>query len=87
MVPIVDSAYGIPARAATRATAGSPSVCIIRVKPVGPNTSGSAAGRPRITVAGSIADTSWSTRGWNSTDANAARDRRRLISSPAPPSV
>ena len=74
-------------RAATRATAGSPSVCIMRVKPVGPNTSGSAAGRPRSTVPVSIVETSCSTRGWNSTEANAARDRRRLISSPAPPSV
>ena len=50
VVPIVDSAYGIPTRAATRATAGSPSVCIIRVNPVGANTSGSAEGRPRIVV-------------------------------------
>ena len=87
MVPIVDSAYGMPARAATRATAGSPSVCIIRVNPVGANTTGSADGRPRIVVAVSTAETSRRTCGWNSTRAYASRERRRLTSSPAPPSV
>ena len=60
----------MPARAATRATAGSPSVCIIRVNPVGPNTRGVAAGRPRIVVEVSTVETS-STRGWNSTRAYA----------------
>ena len=46
VVPIVDSAYGMPTRSATRATAGSPSVCIIRVKPVGANPNGAPrAGR------------------------------------------
>ena len=46
VVPIVERAYGMPVRAATRATAGSPSVCIIRVNPVGAKTSGALAGRP-----------------------------------------
>ena len=46
VVPIVDRAYGMPVRAATRATAGSPSVCIIRVNPVGAKTSGALDGRP-----------------------------------------
>ena len=87
VVPIVDSAYGMPTRAATRATAGSPSVCIIRVKPVGAKTRGSADGRPRIVVDGSTLETSRSTRGWNSTRANASRERRRPSSSPAAPSV
>ena len=40
----------MPARAATRATAGSPSVCIIRVNPVGAKPRGEPAGRPRIVV-------------------------------------
>ncbi len=77
----------MPARWATRATAGSPSVCIIRVKPVGPNTSGIDAGRPSIVVVASTEETSCSTRGSNSTRAKASRERRRLSSSPAPPSV
>ena len=57
-MPMVDNAYGMPARSATRATAGSPSVCIIRVKPVGANPNGAAAGRPRMTVEVSTEDTS-----------------------------
>ena len=48
-------------RAATRATADSPSVCIIRVNPVGAKTSGAAAGFPRIVVDLSTPETSRST--------------------------
>ena len=77
----------MPTRAATRATADSPSVCIIRVNPVGANTSGAADGAPRIVVATSTDETSCSTRGTNSTREYDARERRRLSSSPAPPSV
>ena len=87
VVPIVDRAYGIPTRAATRATAASPSVCIMRVKPVGAKTSGSADGRPRIVVEVSTCETSRSTRGWNSTRPKACLERRRPISAPAAPSV
>jgi hypothetical protein len=77
----------MPIRAATRATAGSPSVCAIRVNPVGAKISGSAAGFPRIVVDGSTTETSCSTRGWNSTLMYACRARRRLNSSPAAPST
>ena len=87
VVPIVDSAYGMPTRAATRATAGSPSVCMSRVKPVGANANGSAARRPSTSTPVSTDDTSRSTLGRNSTRANASRDRRRLTSCPAAPSV
>ena len=45
------------------------------------------AGAPRIVVVVSMLDTSRRTRGWNSIRAKAARDLRRLISSPAPPSA
>ena len=41
-MPIVESANGIPASAAAAAPARSPSVCIIRVKPVGAIPNGSA---------------------------------------------
>ena len=66
VVPSVDSAYGMPSRPATRVTAGSPSWCISRVKPVGAKTSGIADGRPRIVVERSIDETSRSTLGTNS---------------------
>ena len=45
VVPIVDSAYGMPRRWATRTTARSPSWFIIRVNPVGANANGRADGR------------------------------------------
>ena len=77
----------MPARSATRATAGSPSACIIRVNPVGPKTSGNAAGPPSSVVDGSMAETSCSTIGTNSTRAYADRARRSAASSPAAPSV
>ena len=46
VVPIVDSENGIPAAAAAWAPATSPSVCIIRVKPVGAIPNGSATDAP-----------------------------------------
>ena len=46
MVPIVDSENGIPAAPAAAAPASSPSLCIIRVKPVGAMPNGSATGPP-----------------------------------------
>ena len=78
----------MPTRAATRATAGSPSVCIIRVKPVGAKTSGSAAGRPRIVVEVSTdGDVLQHLRDGTRRGRKTSRERRRLISSPAAPSV
>ena len=87
VVPIVDSAYGMPARAATRATAGSPSVCIIRVNPVGAKTSGSADGRPRIVVDVSTPRRPAARCGLELDPRVRLPDRRRAISSPAAPSV
>ena len=72
---------------ATRATAGSPSWCISRVKPVGAKTRGRADGRPRIVVEVSTCDTSCRTLGTNSTRAKASRERRRLVSLSAAPST
>jgi hypothetical protein len=57
------------------------------VNPVGANTRGIAAGRPRIVVAVLASDTSRRTRGANSTDSNASRQRRMLISLSAAPST
>ena len=84
---MVDRAYGMPMRAATRATAASPSVCIIRVNPVGPKANGAAAGEPRIVVEVSTSETSWRTRGTSSTREYASRERRSAVSLPAAPSV
>ena len=42
----------MPISCATDATARSPSVCIMRVKPVGAKTNGRAARLPRIVAAG-----------------------------------
>ena len=44
---MVDSENGMPAAAAAPAPAISPSVCIIRVKPVGAMPNGSGDGPPR----------------------------------------
>ena len=63
VVPIVDSVWGTPTSCATDATARSPSVCIIRVKPVGANANGRAARLPRMSRLVSIVDTSCSTDG------------------------
>ena len=77
----------MPTCSATDTTAGSPSVCIIRVNPVGANAKGSAARRPSISRLVSTAETSRSTVGWNSTRANASRARRSDNSPSAAPSV
>ncbi len=77
----------MPIRFATRPTDGSPSWCISRVKPVGAKTSGIADGRPRIVVERSTSETSRRTRGTNSTRLNASRERWRLVSVSAAPSV
>jgi simple sugar transport system substrate-binding protein len=50
-------------------------------------TSGIADGRPRMVVERSMVDTSRRTRGTNSTRLNASRDRCRLVSVSAAPSV
>ena len=84
---MVVSAYCMPARSATRTTAGSPSCCIIRVKPVGANENGSAARAPRIVVEVSTSPTSRRTDGLKVSPANVSRARPWLISPSAAPSV
>ena len=86
VVPMVDRPYGTPISCATDATARSPSVCIMRVKPVGANTNGRAARLPRMSRLVSTVDTSRSTDGRNSTLANACRARRSECSPSAAPS-
>ena len=68
-VPTVDRPVGMPARSATRATARSPSWWNRRVKPVGAKASGIEAGRPKIVVDVSMAETSRRMLGMSSTRA------------------
>lgn len=55
---MVDRENGMPARAAARAPAISPSVCIIRVKPVGAMPNGRFRGTPRTSQPVDTVDTS-----------------------------
>ena len=87
MVPIGARASAPPARAAARATAGSPAVCIMRVKPVGPSTTGNATGRPSTDQDVSTDATSRRTWGWKVTRSKAAVARRTEVSRSAPPST
>ena len=86
-VPTVDRPVGMPTRSATRATARSPSWWNRRVKPVGAKASGSEAGRPKIVVDVSMAETSRRMVGMSSTRAKASRARRKPISVSAAPSA
>ena len=87
VVPIVDSANGMPAAAAAVAPAISPSACIIRVKPVGAMPNGSSTRWPSTTREVSTFDTSRRIAGRNSTSPNASRARASDTSPSAAPSV
>ena len=84
---MVDSENGMPARPAARAPAISPSVCIIRVKPVGAIPKGWATGAPRTCQPVLTVDTSRRIAGWNSMSENACRARAMDSSASAEPSV
>jgi len=87
VVPIVDSANGTPCLAAARAPATSPSVCIIRVNPVGAMPTGRLLRPPRTSTDRSTAGTGRSTCGRSSTWRKAAQLRRRPSSPLAAPST
>ena len=87
VVPIVDSENGMPARAAACAPAISPSVCIIRVNPVGAMPNGIATGPPSTSQPVFTFDTSRRMAGWNSMSENACRARAMDSSASAEPSV
>ena len=76
VVPIVESANGMPAAAAAAAPARSPSVCIMRVKPVGAMPNGSSTRSPSTSQPVSTFETSRRIAGWNSMSWNACRARR-----------
>ena len=83
----MDSENGMPAAAAAVAPAISPSVCIIRVKPVGAIPNGSATRAPSTSREVSTVETSRRIDGTNSTSANASRARASDTSPSAAPSV
>jgi hypothetical protein len=87
VVPMVESEKGIPAAAAAPAPAISPSVCIMRVKPVGAIPKGSATRPPSTSLDMSTVETSRRIDGVNSMSSKAWRARFRLISPSAAPSV
>ena len=88
VVAIVDSVYGSPCRSADRAAPISPSGCIIRVYPVGPEQQRHRQRRRRGPAADvSAAPTPASTRGRNRQDRNAATFAATAISSSAAPST
>jgi len=84
---MVDSVYGRPRAAATRATPISPSGCIILVYPVGASASGRPADRPKIEVPVQTLETSLSRQGLNRRRRSAAWLAAREISASAAPST
>ncbi len=84
---MVESVNGIPAGPAAVTPAISPSVCIIRVNPVGAIPNGSATGAPSTSREVSTFETSRRIAGLNSTSANACRARASDTSPSAAPSV
>ena len=81
----VETAMPVPAAAAPRAVAHSPSGWKSSWYATGPTTTGSATGVPSTVVAVEISDTSQRTRGRNVQRAKAARFSRSVHSSPEPP--
>ncbi len=77
----------MPAASAAVTPAISPSVCIIRVNPVGAIPNGSATRLPSTSRLVSTVETSRRIAGWNSTSANACRARASETSPSAAPSV
>ena len=87
VVPRVESENGIPNFSAARAPAISPSVCIIRAKPVGAIPTGIAKVSPRTLHSSETFETSCKIFGRNSKSKNARRARSRVNSDSAEPSV
>ena len=75
----------VPAAAAPRAIASSPSGCAIRWKAVGATSSGIETSVPSTLVAVVTSETSTSIRGRSTQRSNAARFSRIVHSSLAPP--
>ena len=84
---MVDRAKGIPAAAAAAAPTRSPSVCIMRVNPVGAMPKGSLTGLPSTFQPVSTVETSRRMAGLNCSPAKARLARAREISASAAPSA
>ena len=77
----------VPAAAAPRAIATSPSSCAICWKAIGATSAGIATGVPSTVVSVETLETSTSTRGRSLKCENASRFQRNVRSSPAPPTM
>ncbi len=82
---IVETQKSVPAAAAARAVASSPSAASIPCIANGATSSGIETGVPSTVVAVVISDTSTSIRGRNRQRPYAAAFARSVTSSPAPP--
>ena len=83
----VDSTIGTPSSAAARATASSPSGCMIDITPIGASSSGAGIGVPSTVVDQSRSVVSRSIRGTNPYRSKAARLARIVAPVPAPPAT
>jgi hypothetical protein len=83
-IVLVDTTIIVPAAAAARAVASSPSGCAIRCDAIGATMSGRAIGWPSTVVASETCETSTSIRGTSHQRAQAARLPRNVSSSRAP---
>ena len=83
----VERVITVPALAAARAVASSPSGSQSRWKAVGATSTGSATSLPSTVVAAVTLPTSTSTRGRSSQRSKAAAFPRSVCSSPAPPAT
>ena len=81
---LVDTTMIVPAAAAARAVASSPSGWAIRCEAIGATMIGRAIGWPRIVVARETCDTSMSIRGTSHQRSQAARLPWKVCSSRAP---
>ena len=85
--PMVDRVKGTPACSAARTPATSPSVCIIRVNPVGAIPTGRADRRPAIVVDRSTSALPARIAGVSTRSSKAARLPWWVRSAPAAPST
>ena len=86
-VATVETHMSVPAAAAPRAIATSPSSCAICWKAIGATSAGIDTGVPSTVVSVETVETSTRTRGRRRYCENASRFQRSVRSSPAPPTM
>ena len=86
-VATVERHMSVPAAAAPRAIATSPSSCAICWNAIGATSAGIETGVPSTVVSVETDETSTRTRGRSRKRENASRFQRSVRSSPAPPTM